>query len=167
MQEAAVNRHVEQLHKVSYFIGALAHGAEKNLGRGSMSFGFLAGKKFGIEAVQGAEHTEDPLKAIEILRDALAKKGIVWDFEPFQGERENLVEEHDGEKRLRLVFRTCMVRNALFRYAHEQKMLLCYMSHGVFAGAMEKVMPNTKVKLEILHAGPNACLKELIWEAAK
>ena len=162
-----MDKQVEQLHKVSYFIGALAHGAEKNLGRGSMSFGFLAGKKFGIDAVQDAERTDDPVKAIEIMQIALAKKGIVWDFEPFKGERNELVEDQDGENRVRLVFRTCMVRNALFRYAHEQKMLLCYMSHGVFAGAMEKIMPNTKVKLEILHAGPNACLKELIWEVAK
>ena len=158
---------VDTLHKVSYFIGALAHGAEQNLGRGSMSFGFLAGKKFGTEAVAGVEKTEDPLKALQVLKDALARKGIVWEFDPFQGERAQLIEEEGGVKRMRLAFRTCMVRNALFRYAHEQKQLLCYMAHGVFAGAMEKVMPNTKCKLEILHAGPNACLKEMIWEVAK
>lgn len=29
------------------------------------------------------------------------------------------------------------------------------MSHGVFAGAMEKIMPGKKVELEILHAGPD------------
>jgi len=162
-----VDAQLEKLHKVSYFVGALAHGAEQNLGRGSMSFGFLAGKKFGIEAVAGVEKTEDPVKALGVLRDALARKGIVWEFEPFLGARESLVEQTNGAKKMRLVFHTCMVRNALFRYAHEQKQLLCYMSHGVFAGAMEKVMPKTKCKLEILHAGPNACLKEMIWEAAK
>jgi predicted ArsR family transcriptional regulator len=75
-----------------------------------------------------------------------------------------VIEEVDGKKKMRLVFRTCMVRNALFRFAHEQKQSLCQMAHGVFAGALEKVMPNTKVHLEILQAGPNACLKELIWE---
>ena len=58
-----------------------------------------------------------------------------------------------------------MVRNALFRYAHEQKQSLCYMAHGVFAGAMEKVMPGFSVDLEIDHAGPNACLKRMTWEA--
>lgn len=157
-----------RLHKVSYFIGALAHGAEQNLGRGSMSFGFLAGKKFGVEAVQGDEKTEDPVKALQILSGALARKGIVWEFEPFLGERGSLIEQGEGAaKKMRLAFRTCMVRNALFRYAHEQKLLLCYMSHGVFAGAMEKIMPKTKCKLEIVHAGPNACLKEMIWEATK
>jgi hypothetical protein len=157
----------EKLHKVSYFIGALAHGAEKNLGRGSMSFGFLAGKKFGIDAVKDSEKTDDPVKAVAILRDALEKKGIIWEFEPFLGDHESIVKEEGAEKTMRIVFNSCMVRNALFRYAHDQKMLLCYMSHGVFAGAMEKVMPNTKVKLEIVHAGPNACLKEMIWEVAK
>jgi hypothetical protein len=77
------------------------------------------------------------------------------------------VREEDGKKRMRLVFGTCMVRNALFRYAHEQKQSLCYMAHGVFAGAMEKVMPGTSVDLEIIHAGPNGCLKEMVWEEAR
>ena len=162
-----MNTQVETLHKVSYFIGALAHGAEQNLGKGSMSFGFLAGKKFGTEAVEGVDKTEDPLEALDLLRTALARKGIVWEFYPFQGGRDRIIEEENGVKRMRLVFGTCMVRNALFRYAHEQKLLLCYMSHGVFAGAMEKVMPNTRCKLEILHAGPNGCLKEMIWEVKK
>ncbi|MBI5014171.1 MAG: hypothetical protein HZB55_01610 [Deltaproteobacteria bacterium] len=158
---------LEKVHKLSYFIGALAHGAEQNLGRGSMSFGFLAGKKFGTEAVAGAEKTDDPVRALQILRDALERKGILWEFEPFLGERSNLVEFDGTQYRMRLAFGACMVRNALFRYAHEQKQLLCYMSHGVFAGAMEKVMPNTRCKLEILHAGPNGCLKEMIWEVKR
>lgn len=158
---------LEKLHKLSYFIGALAHGAEQNLGRGSMSFGYLAGKKFGTEAVEGCEKTDDPVRALDVLRKALARKGILWEFEPFQGEKSGLVEDDGKQNRMRLVFGACMVRNALFRYAHEQKQLLCYMSHGVFAGAMEKVMPNTRCKLEILHAGPNGCLKEMLWEVKK
>lgn len=159
-----MDRQLETLHKASYFLGALAHGAEQNLGRGSLSFGLLAGKKFGIEAVEGAETTSDPYRALEILRAALAARGIRWDFEPFAGARESALQQEGSTRRLRLVFHTCMVRNALFRYAHEQKQLLCYMAHGVFAGAMERVMPGTTVKLEIVHAGPNACLKDMIWE---
>jgi len=161
-----MDRDLAKLQKVSYFIGALAHGAEQNLGMGALSFGMLAGKKFDIEVVSGIEQTSDPVKAVEVLRKAL-EKGIIWDFDPFMGGKSNLMEEENGVKRMRLVFRSCMVRNALFTYAHEQRQLLCYMSHGVFAGAMEKVMPNTAVKLEIVHAGPNACLKELVWESKK
>lgn len=158
---------LDRLHGVAFLIGSLTHAAEKNLGQGSLSSCALAGKKFGQEAVEGTETTDDPIKAVELLSDALKKRGIVWDFVPFLGDQENLIEERDGARVVRLVFHTCMVRNALFRYAHDQKLSLCYMSHGVFAGAMEKIMPGNTVHLEILHAGPNACLKELIIEEAK
>jgi hypothetical protein len=155
---------IESLHNVAYFVGALASACEKNLGNGSMSICALAGKKFGAEVMDGAAGTTDPVKAIEILRDALKKKGIVWDFEPFAGNKPEEPGDAAGRKKIRLVFSTCMVRNALFRYSHEQKQSLCYMAHGVFAGAMEKVLHNCKATLEILHAGPNACLKELVLE---
>lgn len=157
----------DRLHGIAFLIGSLTHAAEKNLGQGSLSSCALAGKKFGQEAVEGTETTQDIVEAIEILNQALKKRGIIWDFVPFQGDEEKLIEERDGKQVVRLVFSTCMVRNALFRYAHEQKLSLCYMSHGVFAGAMEKIMPGKKVELDILHAGPNACLKELIVEDAK
>lgn len=159
-----MERELETLHNVAYFVGALAHGAEQNLGRGSLSICSMAGKKFGQEAVEGVEQTDDPVRAVEILRGALAQKGIVWDFEPFAGGHDSALSTDGKSNRLRLVFHTCMVRNALFRYAHEQKQSLCYMAHGVFAGAMERVMPGTNVDLQIVHAGPNACLKEMVWE---
>lgn len=158
---------IEKLHNVAFFTGALAYGAEKNLGQGSLSICFLAGKKFGLEAVDSAGRTEDPIEALEILNDALRKRGVMWDFKPFPGERDNLMEKDGDVNKMRLVFHTCLVRNALFRFAHEQQQSLCQMAHGVFAGAMEKVMPNTVVKLETIQAGPNSCLKEMIWEAAK
>jgi predicted hydrocarbon binding protein len=157
---------LDRLHGVAYLLGALAHASEKNLGQSSHSICMLAGKKFGREAVENVQQTDDPEKAVVLLKKALEERGIVWDFEPFKGERDELIEKRDGSEVMRLVFRTCMVRNALFRYAHEQKESLCYMAHGVFAGAMEKVMPDKKVQLEILHAGPNACLKEMILEDA-
>ncbi len=160
---------VEQLdrfHGVAYLLGALAHASEKNLGQSSHSICMLAGKKFGREAVKDVEQTDDPEKAVNLLKTALEERGIIWDFEPFIGERDKLMEKRDGTDVMRIVFRTCMVRNALFRYAHEQKESMCYMAHGVFSGAMEMVMPGKKVNLEILHAGPNACLKEMILEDA-
>jgi hypothetical protein len=155
---------IAKFHNVAYFLGALAHGAEQNLGRGSLSVCSLAGKRFGTEAIAGHRQSDDPIEAVRILKEALAERGIVWDFEPFAGERGSPVETSNGVHTMRLVFNTCMVRNALFRYAHDQRQSLCYMAHGVFAGAMERIMPGTHVKLEIVHAGPNACLKEMIWE---
>src|SRR5512147_1784582 len=103
---------IKKLHNVAYFAGALAYGAEKNLGQGSLSICFLAGKKFGLEAVDNTEQTDDPVKALEILRKDLAKRGIMWEFEPFQGDRDSLVEKDGATNRMRLVFHTCLVRNA-------------------------------------------------------
>jgi hypothetical protein len=162
-----MSQELQTLHNVAYFVGALAHGAEQNLGRGSLSICSMAGKKFGKEAVEGVTQTDDPEKAVAILREALAKQGIVWDFEPFAGDHDRSMTTEGATNKMRLVFRTCMVRNALFRYGHEQKQSLCYMAHGVFAGAMETIMPGTKVELEIVHAGPNGCLKEMVWEVGQ
>jgi hypothetical protein len=154
---------VEKFQKIAHFLAALAHGAENNLGHGTNSMCTLAGKKFGKEAVQHSSETSEPLKALEELSRALAGSGLFWEIEPFPNEDGEVVKQEGKEKRMRLVFRTCMVRNALFLYAHDQKQSLCYMAHGVFAGAMEKIMPGTSVKLEIIQACPNACLKEMIW----
>jgi hypothetical protein len=162
-----VSRELDRFQKASCFLAALTHGAENNLGKATNSVCTLAGKKFGREAVAGSTTSTDPVEAVALLSKALEQRGILWDIAPFQGEQTTLVEEKDGVKRMRLVFRTCMVRNSLFRYAHEQELSLCHMAHGVFAGGMETVMPGNTVKLEIIRACPNACLKEMIWEAAK
>ncbi len=158
-----MDREIEEFQKVAYFFAALAHGAENNLGKGTNSLCTMAGKKFGKEAVEHSETASDPEQALKILLEALAKIGIVWEVETFPGAGGEAVRQDGPEKKMRLVFRTCMVRNALFRYAHEQKQSLCHMAHGVFAGGMEKVMPGTTMNLEILRACPNACLKELVW----
>lgn len=155
---------VEKFQKIACFLAALAHGAENNLGKGTNSVCTLAGKKFGREAVQHSAEATDPLKALDNLTKALAERGLFWEIEPFTGDDGELIRQEGKEKRMRLVFRSCMVRNALFLYAHEQKQSLCYMAHGVFAGAMERMMPGCSVKLEIVQACPNACLKEMIWE---
>ncbi|MDM7993397.1 MAG: hypothetical protein QUS11_08795 [Candidatus Fermentibacter sp.] len=161
---AVADADLSRFHGVAYLLGALAHASELNLGKSSLSICMLAGKKFGREAVEGTRQTDDLTEAVTLLGEALAKRGIVWHFEPFAGESATPIEDRDGKKVMRLSFGTCMVRNALFRYAHEQKQSLCYMAHGVFAGAMEKIMPGRTVHLEILHAGPNGCLKEMIVE---
>ena len=155
---------IDSLHDVACFVGALASACEKNLGQGSLSICALAGKKFGASVVDDATQETDPIAAILLLKEALERRGIVWDFEPFEGEQPAAVSTDGPRQKIRLVFHTCMVRNALFRYGHEQKLSLCYMAHGVFAGALEKILAGKKATLEIIHAGPNACLKELVLE---
>lgn len=156
----------EKLQKVAYFLGALAHGAETNLGRSCLSLCSMAGKRLGQQAVEDVAQTEDPFEAVERLAQALGRRGMLWDFAPFAGEAPSAVQT-GSQNRMRLVFRSCMVRCALFAYGHEQRQSLCYIAHGVFAGAMERVMPGASVHLDILHAGPNACLKEMRWEVRR
>jgi hypothetical protein len=162
-----VSRDLEKFQKASCFLAALTHGAENNLGKATNSVCTMAGKKFGRDAVSGSAVSSDPVEAVAILSKALADRGLLWDIAPFPGERPTLVEQEGPVRKMRLVFRSCMVRNALFRYAHRQELSLCHMAHGVFAGGMESVMPGTTVKLEIVKACPNACLKEMIWEETK
>jgi len=38
------------------------------------------------------------------------------------------------------------------------------MAHGIFAGAMERVLPGSTVTLEIIQACPECCIEEMIWE---
>ena len=47
-----------------------------------------------------------------------------------------------------------MVRCALFRYGHPQKLSLCLMNHGLFCGLLEKIHGGS-ANLDILHAGEN------------
>jgi hypothetical protein len=159
-----MNNAIEALHGVSCFVGALASACERNLGQGSLSVCALAGKKFGAAVVENTHTEADPLTAIRLLGEALTRRGIVWEFEPFYGADSSAVTTEGTKTKIRLVFHSCMVRNALFRYGHDQKLSLCYMSHGVFAGALEKILTGKKATLEIIHAGPNGCLKELILE---
>ena len=46
-----MSRELQTLHNVAYFVGALAHGAEQNLGRGSLSICSMA----GFVSVMGAD----------------------------------------------------------------------------------------------------------------
>jgi hypothetical protein len=159
-----MNGQLAKFQKVACFFGALAHGAENNIGQGTNSVCFLAGKRLAREAVRDNETTSDPVQALRIVSRALALGGIIWEGEEFLGEHGTLVEQNGDTRKMRVIFRTCMVRNILFTYAREQKQSLCYMAHGIFAGAMEKVMPGCTVKLEIIQACPEACIEEMIWE---
>jgi uncharacterized membrane protein len=74
---------------------------------------------------------------------------------------DTFIEQKDGKQHIYLVFKDCMIRNALFHYGHLQKESLCIMSHGIFSGALEAIMPGYDIHLEIEYAGPNACYKVL------
>ncbi|UCH94647.1 MAG: hypothetical protein JSV88_30890 [Candidatus Aminicenantes bacterium] len=154
----------KKIQKAMIFMGALAKGTEKLQKKASMAVGFMAGKKVGLHALSDVDvrKVDEPLEALKLLKDALLDMGIHWNFKPFKHTHmDSFIESKDGKLHIYLVFKDCMIRNVLYHYGHAQKESLCIMSHGIFSGGLEAIMPGYDVDLEIQHAGPNACYKIL------
>jgi predicted hydrocarbon binding protein len=150
-----------ELQGLLVLIASLSQGLENVLGRGAPPITFRAGRTMGLKA-KVDKTTTDPVEALEIVSKQLAASGVHWPFEIWNPEgNSSPIYEKDGKKALKLVFRHCMVRCALFRYSHEQKQSLCMMNHGMFCGYMQNVL-GKKADLDIIHAGESACLKELV-----
>ncbi len=150
------------LQETMNFMAALSAGIEPILGRCANSMTMSAGRSLGREFSQEAKQTEDLLEAVDEVRNILQKNNCLWGFEPFKPASQNeLITKNDkGQTQVQLVFRDCMIRQALFRFGHPQEGSLCNMMYGFFAGALESIM-GKKATLEIKHAGENACLKIL------
>jgi predicted hydrocarbon binding protein len=152
---------LEELQGLLVFMASLAHGLEATLGRGASTITFGAGRKLGLRSAAGKTSSEVH-QALALVRESLLADGIDWPFELYKRQdQEAYFYEKDGQAAVQLVFRHCMVRCALLRYAHEQKQSLCMMNHGLFCGYLQKIL-GRRATLEILHAGESACLKELL-----
>ena len=153
----------DELQGLLVLMGSLSHGLEQTLGRGAETVTFRAGKAVGLKSAATRQES-DLLTALVRVGEALKGQGIEWPFEPWKpATASSLVYEKDGKQAVKLVFRNCMVRCALFRYGHEQKQSLCMMNHGLFCGYVQKIT-GKRAELDILHAGENACLKELLLQ---
>ncbi len=150
------------LQETMNFMAALSAGIEPVVGRGANSLTMSAGRRLGKEFSANAKKTDDLLEAIQEVKRVLEENNCLWLFEPFkpQDQAEMVLTESDGSRKMQLVFRDCMIRQSLFRFGHPQQGSLCNMMYGFFAGALETIM-GKKAKLEIDHAGENACLKTL------
>lgn len=154
------------LQETMNFMAALSAGIEPILGRGANSMTMSAGRNLGRKFSEGSLQTNDLLEAIDEVRRILVKNNCLWNFEPFQpvGQPEIIIQNEKGQLQMLIVFRDCMIRQALFRFGHPQQGSLCNMMYGFFAGALESIM-GKKATLEIKHAGENACLKVLTVDA--
>jgi predicted hydrocarbon binding protein len=153
------------LQETMNFMAALSAGIEPILGRGANSMTMSAGRSLGRKFSEGAKETNDLLEAVDEVRRILVSNNCLWNFEPFKpASQADLITKNDkGQTQVQLVFRDCMIRQALFRFGHPQEGSLCNMMYGFFAGALERIM-GKKTTLEIKHAGENACLKVLTVE---
>ncbi len=143
------------------FLASAADGLEEMLGRGAGSVTYRAGRNAGLKTTVQSDKHEDVLKALDAVWEEMCRIGMRWSFEPYQREGDkDLITTEDGRLKIHLVFRNCLVRSALFRYSHPQKLSLCLMNHGLFCGLFEQIY-GQPANLEIVHAGENACLKVL------
>ena len=153
----------DELQGLLVVMASLSHGLEQVLGRGAETVTFRSGKTVGLKSkiTQQESHI---LIALGKVGEALKQNGIEWPFEAWKPATEkSFIYEKDGKQAVKLVFRNCMVRCALFRYGHEQKQSLCMMNHGLFCGYVQKIT-GKRAELDILHAGESACLKELLLQ---
>jgi hypothetical protein len=151
----------EELQGLLVVMASLSHGLEQMMGRGADTVTFRAGRTVGLKS-NVASQDGDILSALVRVGEALKASGVEWPFEAWKPAAESsFVYEKGGKQAVKLVFHNCMVRCALFRYGHEQKQSLCMMNHGLFCGYVQKIT-GKRAELEILHAGENACLKELL-----
>jgi predicted hydrocarbon binding protein len=155
-----VNETREQLQGLMVFMASLSHGLEEVLGRGAAPITFRAGRTIGLKA-EVDEKSTDVEKALLLVHQELLKRGINWEYELWKPASESsFFYDKDDKQAAKLVFKNCMVRCSLFRYSHEQKTSLCLMNHGLFCGFLQNIT-GKKVELDIIHAGENACIKEL------
>ncbi|MCC7261688.1 MAG: hypothetical protein IT369_04105 [Candidatus Latescibacteria bacterium] len=149
------------LQETMNFLGALASGIEAAVGEPAKTISYLAGEKLGMRFSENAEKTDDIEKAMIEVNRILGENQCHWDFEPFQTKGcPNLVQHRENGDEIMLVFRDCMIRQSLFMFGHHQRGSLCNMMFGFFSGALKNIM-GRESRLEIVHAGENACYKRL------
>jgi predicted hydrocarbon binding protein len=153
-----------ELKQVMYFLGALSSSLEQFYGKGANGTAFLAGKKLAKSYTVGEKVDKiDVLEAIDVSKKILKSNGFLWQLEIWKkkSDPDYIYYDKDGNTCVKIVFRDCMIRQALFNYGHEQKCSLCYIMYGFFSGLTENIL-GKKSELRVIHSGPNSCLKELI-----
>jgi predicted hydrocarbon binding protein len=144
------------------FLGALVSGIEAALGEPAKSISYLAGGKLGARFAEQAARTADIEVGLDELRRVLVSNSCLWQFETFKPkDRPAVVQATPEGDEVLLVFRDCMIRQSLFRFGHQQKGSLCTMMNGFFAAALHSIL-GRDARLEISHAGENACYKRLV-----
>ncbi|NLZ29194.1 MAG: L-2-amino-thiazoline-4-carboxylic acid hydrolase [Methanomicrobiales archaeon] len=149
----------QTLHGVMKLNGLIIRSLEEIAGRGANAVTYRAGKKFGHEIAKYFQKREDVEGALRELSDLLRGQ---YTFEIWKPEdEETFIIEENGETFIYLVFHDCIVRQTLRRNGLEQGGPLCQTLYGYVVGAIEEIT-GRKARLEIVHTGPNACLKKLI-----
>jgi hypothetical protein len=140
------------------FLAAIGHAGEDLVGRGAASITFRAGRATGLKRKVEKKEPTDLLKAISVVREEIYRAGLDWDMEPYKKKDErDFISEDEENYRLKLVFKSCLVRSCQFIYGHPQKTSLCLVNHGLFCGLLQQVH-GAFSDYEFIHSGENACI---------
>jgi predicted hydrocarbon binding protein len=149
----------QTLHGLMQLNGYIIKSLEEIAGRGANAVTYRAGKKFGHEVAKYFQKRDSVEEALRELSYILHGQ---YSFEPWKpSDKENYIVDEDGSTFIYLVFHDCIVRQTLRRNGQVQAGPLCQTLCGYVVGAVEEIT-GRRGKLEIIHTGPNACLKKLI-----
>jgi predicted hydrocarbon binding protein len=139
--------------------GLIIRSLEEIAGRGANAVTYRAGKKFGHEVAKYFRKIDNVEEALEELSHILHGQYTFEAWKP--ADKSSYVIQENETTFIYLVFHDCIVRQTLRRNGQDQGGPLCQTLFGYVVGAIEEIT-GKKAKLEIVHTGPNACLKKLI-----
>ncbi|MDD1663248.1 MAG: hydrocarbon binding protein (contains V4R domain) [Methanomicrobiales archaeon] len=154
----------DTLHGLMKLNGLIIRSLEEVAGRGANAVTYRAGRKYGHEVAKYFEKMEDIEKALQELSDILRGQFSFEIWKP--ADKPSYIIQENGSTFIYLVFHDCIVRQTLRRNGQNQGGPLCQTLYGYVVGAIEEIT-GKKAKLEIVHTGPNACLKKLILMGAE
>ena len=149
----------DTLHGLMKLNGLIIRSLEEVAGRGANAVTYRAGRKYGHEVAKYFEKMENIEEALKELSDILRGQFTFEIWKP--ADKASYIIQEDGSTFIYLVFHDCIVRQTLRRNGQAQGGPLCQTLYGYVVGAIEEIT-GKKAKLEIVHTGPNACLKKLI-----
>jgi predicted hydrocarbon binding protein len=157
--EGNIHDYEEALHGLMVLNAMIIRSLEEIARGGANAVVYRAGMKLGHETGKYFPKTDNVEKALKELSEILGKQ---YNFELWKPKgKDSYIITENGETFIYLVFRDCLVRQTLRREGMPQKGPLCQSLYGYMVGAMEEIT-GKRGKLEIVHVGPNTCLKKLI-----
>jgi len=157
--EGNIYDYEESLHGLMVLNATIIRSLEEIARGGANAVVYRAGLKMGHETGKYFPKTDNVEKALNELSEILGKQ---YNFELYKPkDKASYIITENGETFIYLVFRDCLVRQTLRREGMSQKGPLCQSLYGYMVGAVEEIT-GRRGKLEIVHTGPNTCLKKLI-----
>lgn len=141
------------------FLTTLNNGLENILGTAAKGVILNAGLVEGRFIAKNFPRTKFIEKAIDIVNNAF--KGV-WDVELFKPKDKDdyFYTNDNGLPSVNVIIRNCPIRQAVLTYNLKQGEPLCYLTNGYLIGMISEIT-GLRVGLDMLHHGPNACLKQL------